>query len=295
MTAVGGALSVRFAEVLVDHLARRAQPAEHAVLEPSRGVAQVADGFERVRDDHDRLAGGAKVVELLQAPPLELGVADGEHLVDEQDVGVHVDRHGEAEPYVHARRVVLHRRVDEVLEPGEVDDLVEALVELLLGHAEDRAVEEDVLPSGQLGMEAGSELEERGDLAVGLDAPLFRPEDVGHALEQGALSRPVLADERVRRPFGHLERHVPQRPELLVLHPGAAHDRRLQRLVALVVEAVLLRDVVDDDGGAHTSSASRRSRRWNTNSPSASRPTAHTVTYATSEKAGNRRSYSTAR
>src|SRR5205823_736024 len=138
--------------------------------------------------------------------------------------------------------------------------------------------------------EAGSELEERGDLPVGLDAPLFRPEDVGHALEQGALSRPVLADERVRRPFGHLERHVPQRPELLVLHPGAAHDRRLQRLVALVIQAVLLRDVVDDDRGAHTSSASRRSRRWNTNSPSARSATAHSVTYAMSEKAGNRRS-----
>ncbi len=127
-------------------------------------------------------------------------------------------------------------------------------------------------------MEAGAELEEGGDLAVGLDASLLGPQDVGHALEQGALARPVLADEREGRPFGHLEGHVPQRPELLVLHPGAAHDRRLQRLVALVVQAVLLRDVVDDDGGAHTSSASRRSRRWNTYSPSASSATDHALT-----------------
>ena len=78
------------------------------------------------------LPGGAKVVELLEALALELGVADGEHLVDEQDVGIDVDRDREPEPHVHARRVVLHRRVDEVLEAGEVDDLVEALVELLL-------------------------------------------------------------------------------------------------------------------------------------------------------------------
>ena len=34
------------------------------------------------------------------------------------------------EPHVHARRVVLHRRVDELLEAGEVDDLVELRVEL---------------------------------------------------------------------------------------------------------------------------------------------------------------------
>jgi hypothetical protein len=58
-------------------------------------------------------------------------------------------------------------------------------------------------------MEPGAELEERGDLAVGLDAPLLRPEDVGHALEQGGLARPVLADQGVRLPFGDLERHVP--------------------------------------------------------------------------------------
>ena len=73
--------------------------------------------------------------ELLDAAALELGVADREHLVDEQDVGIDVDRDGEAEPHVHARRVVLHRRVDELLEPGELDDLVEARVELLLARA----------------------------------------------------------------------------------------------------------------------------------------------------------------
>ena len=53
-------------------------------------------------------------------------VADGEHLVDEQHVGIDVNRHREAEPHVHAGRVGLHRRVDEVLQLGELDDLVEA-------------------------------------------------------------------------------------------------------------------------------------------------------------------------
>ena len=51
------------------------------------------------------------------------------------------------------------------LEAGEVDDLVEARVELLLRQAEDRAVEVDVLAPGQLGVEARAELEQRRDLA----------------------------------------------------------------------------------------------------------------------------------
>src|SRR5262249_60192574 len=134
------------------------------------------------------------------------------------------------------------------------------------------------LARGELWLVAGPQLEERRDVAVGPDAPLLGPEDVGYALEQRALARPVLADQRERRSLGHVEGHIPQSPELLVLHAGAAHDRRLQGLVALVVKAVLLRDIVDGDGGAHTSSARRRSRRWKTKRPSASRPAAHPVT-----------------
>ena len=57
----------------------------------------------------------------------EAFVADGEHLVDQQHVGIDVDRDGEAEAHVHAGRVGLHRRVDELPQLGELDDLVEAL------------------------------------------------------------------------------------------------------------------------------------------------------------------------
>ena len=69
-------------------------------------------------------------LELLEALLLERGVADREHLVDEQDVGVDLDRDREREPHAHARRVVLELEVDELLELGERDDLVEPLARL---------------------------------------------------------------------------------------------------------------------------------------------------------------------
>ena len=47
------------------------------------------------------------------------------------------------------------------LDLGEGDDLVEAAADLRPAHAEDRAVEEDVLAPGQLGVEAGPDLEQR--------------------------------------------------------------------------------------------------------------------------------------
>jgi hypothetical protein len=43
-------------------------------------------------------------------------VADREHLVDQQELRIGVDRDRETEPDVHPRRVVLDRLVEEVAE-----------------------------------------------------------------------------------------------------------------------------------------------------------------------------------
>ena len=79
-----------------------------------------------MRDEQNRLAAALELGELVQALVREALVADREHLVDQQHVGIDVDRDGESQPHVHAGRVGLDRRVDELLHLGEVDDLVEA-------------------------------------------------------------------------------------------------------------------------------------------------------------------------
>ena len=97
-------------------------------------------------------------------------VADREDLVEQQDVGLEVRRDREAEPHVHPRRVRAHRQVDEVLELGERDDLVQLLAHVRAREAVDRAVQEDVLAAGEVGVEAGAELEQRADAAADVDA-----------------------------------------------------------------------------------------------------------------------------
>ena len=117
-------------------------------------------------------------------------VADREHFVDEQHVGIDVNRDGESEPHVHAGRVGLHRRVDELLQLGELDDLVEALLNLALRQAEHDAVDEDVLAAGDLRMEPGAELDERRDPAA---APRRCPL-VGFVMPATSLSAVLLPD-----------------------------------------------------------------------------------------------------
>ena len=60
----------------------------------------------------------------------EARVADGQRLVDHQDVGIDVRHHGEREPHDHAGRVGLDRLLDEVADVGERADGVEPRLDL---------------------------------------------------------------------------------------------------------------------------------------------------------------------
>ena len=124
------AVDVDLAQVGIGNVGRVADRTDLTALEPHRGVAEVPNRRQGVGHDDDRLPCVAQVGHPFEALALELLVADRQHLVDEQHVGIDVDRHREAEAHIHARRVVLHRRVDEALEPGEAHDVIEALVEL---------------------------------------------------------------------------------------------------------------------------------------------------------------------
>ena len=74
--------------------------------------------------------GGARpddLADALQALLLEVGVAHGQDLVDQQDVGLEIGGDGEAEAHLHADGEELDLAVDGVGQLGELDDLVELL------------------------------------------------------------------------------------------------------------------------------------------------------------------------
>ena len=106
--------------------AGRAVGDELAMIEQRDARAELLDEEQVVRDQHERSPCALEVADGVQALALEALVADGEGLVDEDDLGIEVDRHREAEPHVHAGGVGPDRHVDEALELGEGDDRVEA-------------------------------------------------------------------------------------------------------------------------------------------------------------------------
>src|SRR5262249_8909458 len=197
----------------------------------------------------------------------------------------------------------LHRRVDEFVDAGELDDRVELARDLGPGHAHDRALQVDVLATGEIRVKAGGHFDQRADAPVDRHLAARRPENLREQLQDRRLAGAIRSDDAERFPRPDLERHVTGRPEFLFRQlvggppaqqaPGHRRDEISQAVVPLAA-AELLPDVIEDDA-THDQrfSANSNSARWkNTharpnsaaeaakvraNAPSGARPSSRTA------------------
>ena len=72
-----------------------------SVLEQHHALAVTSDSMKIVADEHDRLAFSVQALQGCEALLLELLVADGQYLVEEQDVEVDSDRDRIRESHLH--------------------------------------------------------------------------------------------------------------------------------------------------------------------------------------------------
>src|SRR5579863_8242638 len=213
-----------------------------------------------MRDENDGAALVGDFAHFAEAFFLEGDVADGEDFVDEEDFGFEVCGDGEGEADVHAGGVVFHGGIDESFDFGEGDDLVELAGDLAASHAEDGAVEEDVLAAGELVMEAGADFEEAADAAVNGGLADGGLGDARQNLQERRFAGAVASDEAENFAFLYVEGDVLERPEGLLrprakqaqrVAQGAAELLRQQPVGLVMAHAKALADVLDanDSGG----------------------------------------------
>ncbi len=166
-----------------------------AVDEHHRPVAVLADLLDRMGDEHDRLAFVVPARELAEAAVLEGAVADGERLVDEQDVRVGLDADGEGETGAHTRREVAKGHLTEARDAGELEHRLGPRLDPGPLDAEHDAAEGDVGARREVGVEADAELDHRSDASADVDRPRVDRVDVGEQADQRALAGAVGADD----------------------------------------------------------------------------------------------------
>src|SRR6516162_9937468 len=80
------------------------------------------------------------LVYLAETLLLELSVTDRKNFVDNQDLRLEMRSYSEGQADIHARRVPFYWGIEKGLDLCKIDDLVELVLDLSAGHAEDRTV-----------------------------------------------------------------------------------------------------------------------------------------------------------
>ena len=197
-----------------------------ALVEPQDLGAQLPHLVQRVGDEDRSRSTGDDFAHFLLALFEEGSIADREHLVQYQDVGLHEAGDGKSEAGLHAGGELLEGPVLEVLELSEGDDLVVLLVHEFTRIAQHSAAQVGVLPHGELRVEATAKLEQGGDGAVAADPALGGNHDAGHGFEECGLTRAISADDAQHLAALERKAHVLIGPKLsdVIVAGEPAHD-----------------------------------------------------------------------
>ena len=216
---------------------RRGAGGDHAaVVQPDRLLGHAADESEVVRHEDERAPARPVVLEPPHALALERGVADREHLVDQQDVDVERRDRRERDPCDHPCGEPLEGRVREILDLGEVHDPIDPRAHVLAAVSLDRPEEVHVLAAGEVGMEPDEDVDQRRDPAGDVDRSSRRRRDACDQLQHRGLAGAVVSHDRDGGTWGCRERDIVQRVERVLRPPlreGPRHqpiDRRGQCL-----------------------------------------------------------------
>src|SRR6266404_1457364 len=85
---------------------------------------------------------------------LKSHISNRQNLIYDQDLRFQVSSDCKGEPDIHAARVVLYWRVQELVYFGKSDDFIELATYFGTGHSQDSAIQEDIFTSGEFVVEA---------------------------------------------------------------------------------------------------------------------------------------------
>ena len=235
------------------------------MFQPHELVTELIDLFRAMGNQDERHAFRTQCGDLGEALVLEGLVAYGKDLIGEQDVRLQMDRHGEAQAHLHSGGIIFERRINEVFEFGEFDDVLHPLFDIPIAEAVEAGVEKDVFKSRQFGVEAHPQLDKWSDTPMGDHLPLGGDQDARDNLQQCAFARAVVAQETQRLAALHGKADIVQRQEMLAALALAlmkeSQEAGFDSHGAIVTQDELLAQMLDDDGGCGHDQRSSTSMR----------------------------------
>ena len=236
------------------------------MIEQDDAVAQHPDILHAVRNEKKRGALLAVAADSPEALVLEVGVANRQGFVDNQDIGA--DRGGDREGHsnLHAARISSNRLIEIFPDLCKRLDIRQQRTHGVGLDAHQAACVRGVFAPGELGIEADAELEDGRDATPDLELPLGCAQGPCNQFEQGALPGTVRPDDADRLTGRNSERNMAQCPVLR----GRRHRHAQPRQHAPPLRAVGTKRLADifygqNRGSHNTSTISVLARRNSTN------------------------------
>ena len=212
--------------------------------------------------------GGPRFLELadaFEAFVLEVGIANRQGLIDDEDVGTQRRGDAEGQTHLHAAGVHADGLIDVVADFGKGFNLGHEAVHVLRRISQQLAGHHGILATSEIRMEAHAQFEQGSHPAVNAHRAGGGLYGAGDELEQGALSCPVDPDDADGFTRGYCERDIVQHPFQTMSwgmpwqHPfGKPPPARVILLVGLAQAC---------DGEATHYSSSTSSPTWRRNRP----------------------------
>src|SRR6266550_1155104 len=148
------------------HLLRRVIKHYGAVIQQNRSRAELLNGADIMTNKKNGAALTCDRLHLTQALLLKGAISHRQDLVYDQYLWIQIGSYGKGQTHIHAAAITLHRRVQELLDLSKGHDLVELGFDFRLLHAQNGAVEKDVLSSGQFRMKPSADLKQTSYASV---------------------------------------------------------------------------------------------------------------------------------
>src|SRR5437016_13910749 len=92
-------------------------------------------------DEQDCSSAFDDLAHLVKTFLLKIGITDGQHLIDNQDLRIEMRCHGKCKAYVHAAGVSFYRCFEESFCSRESHDFIKSGIDLPAAHSQDGAVQ----------------------------------------------------------------------------------------------------------------------------------------------------------
>src|SRR5215471_12913796 len=140
------------------HVSRNSQSSGS---EQQASVTQASYSLEIVADEKNRMTSRSDFADLSQAFLLKRCIAHGQDLVNQKNLWFKMRGNRKRQAHMHPAGIMLDRSVQKFLDFRKVDDFIKSPINLLFLHAQDSAVEINVLTPSKLRVESGADFEER--------------------------------------------------------------------------------------------------------------------------------------